>query len=173
MNKYKRIEQEIDRLVLENRSTTYDIAVKVVALLKDADKYAAAIGIAVEDVSSHLESRFLTECPLGLEELTILVEHRPDRAQWARPLRVVYDEVAAGLRSVQPQREVAQRTRVTRKELEEAQDRAKSAEAETRHLREQISSLTDENRRLVRENAHLEGRISELERVSRGVVGAA
>lgn len=166
MNRFKKIELELDGLTRKARqSFGFDIATRVVSLVKDAEAYADAIGINVDDVAEHVASRFLADFPIGLEELTIIVEHLPRREQWDKPLIELYQQVVREVRAATPRAERAPAARATRKQLEEAMDRAKSAESEAKHLREQLSGVTEENRRLLRENARLEGRISELERI--------
>lgn len=165
MNKFKKIELEIDGFVQKARqSYSYDIASRVVGLLKDANNYAEAIGIEPEDVAEHLESRFLADFPVTLTELTVIFEYHPKREQWNRPLRELYNSTVkvVGDESSTPRSQ----NRTKRQDLQAAQERAKSAEAEAKNLRSQLDKAVKENRRLIRENAVLEGRISELERMT-------
>lgn len=100
-------QQELDELVQRARQgTMYEIALRAVALLEDAEAYATEIGIHEWQVPKHINDRWLRDMPLGVMEMSVLLEHCPFAEQWDRPLRQLYDEVVNATRIQLPKRPV-------------------------------------------------------------------
>lgn len=172
MRGYKALIVEARKLMGKAGLLAYDRAKLLVEIASDPD-FEPEVGGRMQ--AAEMLNDLCGDLALKFVRLKQLLEHYPDRKQWAEGnletmLAAMYADAAERDKQAAPK--TARKT-ATVADLEAAESKVKHAEAHSRYVEEKLETAEQKLKRLESENADLrrqlavaEGRITELERIA-------